>query len=202
MGHEHIRPTRTGALGITVPTGMAKMEIQTKGRSLRSIQHPNQRPMAYLFRVAGQGARDLNASRWLTTTGRRSKWHAPQSIQASTWLRNSALSTWVPPDWRVSCRRRLTQNRTHNRHFVNFREAANIAYRPHNKSSVNFRPLLMLLSSQGFFSLAMVARLEALLRERGEWFYRRLFWECGLIGQVLYLEAEVTCLAFFGSAEA
>ena len=31
---------------------------------------------------------------------------------------------------------------------------------------------------------------EASLRERGEWFYRRLFWECGLIGQVLYLEAE------------
>ena len=29
MGHEHIRPTRTGAWGITVPTGMAKMEIQT-----------------------------------------------------------------------------------------------------------------------------------------------------------------------------
>ena len=36
----------------------------------------------------------------------------------------------------------------------------------------------------------MIARLEAPLRERGEWFYRRLFWECGLIGQVLYLEAE------------
>ena len=29
MGHEHIRPTRTGAWGITVPTGMAKMEIQS-----------------------------------------------------------------------------------------------------------------------------------------------------------------------------
>jgi SagB-type dehydrogenase family enzyme len=46
------------------------------------------------------------------------------------------------------------------------------------------------IASDGFFSLAMVARLEASLRERGEWFYRRLFWECGLIGQVLYLEAE------------
>ena len=30
MGHEHIRPTRTGAWGITVPTGMAKMEIQSE----------------------------------------------------------------------------------------------------------------------------------------------------------------------------
>ena len=46
------------------------------------------------------------------------------------------------------------------------------------------------IAADGFFSLAMVARLEASLKERGEWFYRRLFWECGLIGQVLYLEAE------------
>ncbi|MBF8301648.1 MAG: hypothetical protein HW394_2018 [Acidobacteria bacterium] len=46
------------------------------------------------------------------------------------------------------------------------------------------------IAGDGFFSLAMVARLEASLGERGEWFYRRLFWECGLIGQVLYLEAE------------
>jgi SagB-type dehydrogenase family enzyme len=46
------------------------------------------------------------------------------------------------------------------------------------------------IAADGFFSLAMVARLEGSLRERGEWFYRRLFWECGLIGQVLYLEAE------------
>ena len=46
------------------------------------------------------------------------------------------------------------------------------------------------IAEDGFFSLAMIARLEASLRQRGEWFYRRLFWECGLIGQVLYLEAE------------
>ncbi len=46
------------------------------------------------------------------------------------------------------------------------------------------------IAGAGFFSLGMVARLESSLRERGEWFYRRLFWECGLIGQVLYLEAE------------
>jgi hypothetical protein len=36
----------------------------------------------------------------------------------------------------------------------------------------------------------MIARVESSLRERGEWFYRRLFWETGVIGQVLYLEAE------------
>jgi hypothetical protein len=46
------------------------------------------------------------------------------------------------------------------------------------------------IASDGYFSLGMVARLESALRERGEWFYRRLFWECGAIGQVLYLEAE------------
>ena len=46
------------------------------------------------------------------------------------------------------------------------------------------------IAADGFFSLAMIARVESSLRERGEWFYRRLFWEAGLIGQVLYLEAE------------
>jgi hypothetical protein len=46
------------------------------------------------------------------------------------------------------------------------------------------------IAGDGFFSLAMIARFEQPLREQGEWFYRRLFWECGLLGQVLYLEAE------------
>jgi SagB-type dehydrogenase family enzyme len=46
------------------------------------------------------------------------------------------------------------------------------------------------IAGDGFFSLGMVARFEPALRQYGEWFYRRLFWEAGLIGQVLYLEAE------------
>ncbi len=46
------------------------------------------------------------------------------------------------------------------------------------------------IAADGFLSLGMIARLESSLQERGEWFYRRLFWECGMIGQVLYLEAE------------
>jgi len=46
------------------------------------------------------------------------------------------------------------------------------------------------IAADGFFSLGMIARLESSVRDRGEWFYRRLFWECGMIGQVLYLEAE------------
>jgi SagB-type dehydrogenase family enzyme len=46
------------------------------------------------------------------------------------------------------------------------------------------------IAADGFFSLGMIARLESTLRDRGDWFYRRLFWECGMIGQLLYLEAE------------
>jgi SagB-type dehydrogenase family enzyme len=46
------------------------------------------------------------------------------------------------------------------------------------------------IAADGFFSLGMIARFDQSLRNRGEWFYRRLFWESGVIGQVLYLEAE------------
>jgi SagB-type dehydrogenase family enzyme len=46
------------------------------------------------------------------------------------------------------------------------------------------------IASEGCFSLGMVARFEEPLQRYGSWFYRRLFWECGMIGQVLYLEAE------------
>ena len=46
------------------------------------------------------------------------------------------------------------------------------------------------IAADGFFSAAMIARVEPALRSRGEWFYRRLFWEAGMVGQVLYLEAE------------
>ena len=46
------------------------------------------------------------------------------------------------------------------------------------------------IAEDGFLALAMIARFEGPIRDSGEWLYRRLFWECGLIGQVLYLEAE------------
>jgi SagB-type dehydrogenase family enzyme len=46
------------------------------------------------------------------------------------------------------------------------------------------------IASDGAFALGMVARFAEGLRERGAWWYRRLFWESGLLGQVLYLEAE------------
>ena len=45
------------------------------------------------------------------------------------------------------------------------------------------------IAGDSAFSLGMLAEFEAGLAE-GPWVYRRLFWECGLIGQVLYLEAE------------
>ena len=46
------------------------------------------------------------------------------------------------------------------------------------------------IAGESAFSLAMIAEIEPGLRRHGAWFYRRLFWETGLIGQVLYLEAE------------
>jgi nitroreductase len=46
------------------------------------------------------------------------------------------------------------------------------------------------IAADGCFSLAMIAEFEGPIERFGPWFYRRLFWECGMIGQVLYLEAE------------
>ena len=50
------------------------------------------------------------------------------------------------------------------------------------------------IASDGCFSLGMVARFEDALEQYGAWFYPRLFWECGMVGQVLYLEAEAASL--------
>jgi SagB-type dehydrogenase family enzyme len=46
------------------------------------------------------------------------------------------------------------------------------------------------IAADGFFSLAMIAEFDASLRMFGPSFYRHLFWESGVVGQVLYLEAE------------
>jgi SagB-type dehydrogenase family enzyme len=45
------------------------------------------------------------------------------------------------------------------------------------------------IAADGAFSLGMLAEYEAELVQ-GPWIYRRLFWEAGILGQVLYLEAE------------
>ena len=46
------------------------------------------------------------------------------------------------------------------------------------------------IAADGFFSLGMIADFAASLDEHGPSFYRHLFWESGIVGQVLYLEAE------------
>lgn len=45
------------------------------------------------------------------------------------------------------------------------------------------------IAGDSAFSLGMLAEFEGRLRQ-GAWWYPRLFWESGLVGQVLYLEAE------------
>ncbi|GKC62568.1 putative nitroreductase family protein [Tanacetum coccineum] len=54
------------------------------------------------------------------------------------------------------------------------------------------------IASDGCFSLGMVAHLESTLREKGVWMYPRLFWETGVLGQVLYLEAHAVGLSATG----
>ncbi|TRW93225.1 SagB/ThcOx family dehydrogenase [Candidatus Methylobacter oryzae] len=49
------------------------------------------------------------------------------------------------------------------------------------------------IASDSAFSLGMVAEFGETV-QTAPWLYRRLFWECGLIGQTLYLEAEAAGL--------
>jgi SagB-type dehydrogenase family enzyme len=46
------------------------------------------------------------------------------------------------------------------------------------------------IAGDGAFALGMIAEGEEAMLAHGPWFYRRLYWETGLIGQVLYLDAE------------
>ena len=48
------------------------------------------------------------------------------------------------------------------------------------------------IARQGCFSLGMISAFEEPLKKQGSWFYPRLYWECGAIGQILYLQAEVS----------
>lgn len=50
------------------------------------------------------------------------------------------------------------------------------------------------IASEGCFSVAMLADFAGPLEGIGPWFYPRLYWECGMIGQLLYLEAEAAGL--------
>ncbi len=46
------------------------------------------------------------------------------------------------------------------------------------------------IAADGCFAVTMLAEFDPALTLHGAWFYPRLFWECGVVGQVLYLEAE------------
>lgn len=50
------------------------------------------------------------------------------------------------------------------------------------------------IAADGVFCVVMLALFEPVLRQSGAWMYPRLFWEAGMIGQVLYLEAEAAGL--------
>lgn len=46
------------------------------------------------------------------------------------------------------------------------------------------------IAADGVFAVGMLAEFDAALATHGDAYYSRLFWETGLIGQILYLEAE------------
>jgi SagB-type dehydrogenase family enzyme len=48
------------------------------------------------------------------------------------------------------------------------------------------------IAADGVFAAAMLAEYRAPLESIGPWFYRRLHWEAGVVGQQLYLEAEAS----------
>jgi SagB-type dehydrogenase family enzyme len=54
------------------------------------------------------------------------------------------------------------------------------------------------IAGRSAFSLGMIADFGKALEEDGAWAYRRLFWEAGMIGQVLYLEATAADLSGTG----
>ena len=54
------------------------------------------------------------------------------------------------------------------------------------------------IAADGAFSLGMIAEFTPRLRAHGAWFYRCLHWETGLVGQVLYLEAEAAGISSTG----
>ncbi|KAL2892434.1 hypothetical protein RDABS01_008343 [Bienertia sinuspersici] len=54
------------------------------------------------------------------------------------------------------------------------------------------------IASDGCFSLGMIAHFEPTLQAKGAWMYPRLFWETGVLGQVLYLEAHAVGISATG----
>lgn len=54
------------------------------------------------------------------------------------------------------------------------------------------------IASDGAFAMAMIVDFRTQLETHGAWFYKRLFWETGMLGQVLYLEAEAAGVSSTG----
>ncbi|XP_023540195.1 uncharacterized protein LOC111800641 [Cucurbita pepo subsp. pepo] len=54
------------------------------------------------------------------------------------------------------------------------------------------------IASDGCFSLGMIAHYEPTLRQKGVYMYPRLFWETGVLGQVLYLESHAVDISATG----
>ncbi len=54
------------------------------------------------------------------------------------------------------------------------------------------------IAGDGVFSLGMIAEYREALFTHGPWFYRPLLWEAGMVGQVLYLEAEAAGIGATG----
>ncbi len=50
------------------------------------------------------------------------------------------------------------------------------------------------IAADGCFAVAALAEFDEVLARDGAWAYRQLFWEAGVVGQVLYLEAEAAGL--------
>lgn len=58
--------------------------------------------------------------------------------------------------------------------------------------------LMQDIASEGCFSLGMLAHFEPTLHDNNVWMYPRLFWETGVLGQVLYLEAHAVGISATG----
>uniref|UniRef100_A0A803LI59 Nitroreductase domain-containing protein n=1 Tax=Chenopodium quinoa TaxID=63459 RepID=A0A803LI59_CHEQI len=54
------------------------------------------------------------------------------------------------------------------------------------------------IAGDGCFSLGMISHFEPTLQAKGAWMYPRLFWETGVLGQVLYLEAHAVGISATG----
>ena len=50
------------------------------------------------------------------------------------------------------------------------------------------------IAADGAFAVSMLGELQPTLERHGAWFYKRLYWEAGALGQLLYLEAEAAGL--------